>query len=314
MRNALWSLVLLLLVSACGRAASDGVPLSERRVRVVATTSIVADLVRNVGGERVEVEALMGPGVDPHLFKASAGDVAVMAAADAIVYNGLHLEGKMGDLFEQMDSRGRTTIPLAELAVPDTLLRESALFQGNYDPHIWFDVQLWIRAARTLAGELAGLDSTHADSYQLRAQAYVEELLDAEAYVYAHISRIAPSARVLVTSHDAFGYFGRAFGFEVYGLQGLSTAVEAGTADVQALAELVASRRIPAMFVESSISPRGIEAVREAVRARGFDVRIGGTLFGDALGGPESPASTYTGMVRHNADVLVNALADGVRS
>ena len=256
----------------------------------------------------------MGPGVDPHLFKASAGDVALMAAADAIVYNGLHLEGKMGDLFGQMDSRGRKTIPVADLAVPDTLLRESALFQGNYDPHIWFDVRLWIRAAHTLADELARLDSTHAQSYQLRTQAYVEELRDVEAYVRLQASRIPPSARVLVTSHDAFGYFGRAYGFEVHGLQGLSTAIEAGTADVQALAALVASRRIPAMFVESSISPRGIEAVREAVRARGFEVGIGGTLYGDALGAPESPAATYTGMVRHNVDVLVNALTDGVRS
>ena len=314
MRNAVWGLTGLLLLCACGRAESEELPLSERSIRVVATTSIVADLVRNIGGDRVDVDALMGPGVDPHLFKASAGDVVVMADADVVVYNGLHLEGKMGDLFEQMHLRGQPAIPLAELAVPDSLLQDSELYQGNYDPHIWLDVQLWMRVAHTLATELARLDTMHADSYFHRAVIYADELRDVENYMIASVSQIPEAARVLVTSHDAFGYFGRAYGFEVHGLQGLSTAVEAGTADVQTLAKLVAERRIPAMFVESSISPRGIEAVREAVRARGFEVGIGGTLYGDALGAPDSPASTYIGMVRHNVDVIVDALTNGVRS
>ena len=314
MRITVWGLILLMFSGACGQAASDERPLSERPVRVVATTSIVADLVLNVGGPRVEVDALMGPGVDPHLFNASAGDVTVMAAADVVVYNGLHLEGKMGDLFEQMNERGKLTIPLAELAVPDSLLLPSELFQSNYDPHIWFDVGLWRLAAQTLANELARLDTVHAETYQSRAIDYSMQLQEAEDYVHSRISEIPASARVLVTSHDAFGYFGTAFGFEVHGLQGLTTAVEAGTADVQALAELVAERRIPSMFIESSVSPRGIEAVREAVRARGFEIGLGGPLHGDALGAPGSPASTYVGMVRHNIEVLVEGLTDGARS
>lgn len=311
MRSAILGLVLL---SACGQAASDLTPLSERTVRVVTTTSIVADLVQNVGGDRVAVTSLMGPGVDPHLFKASAGDVTIMAAADVFVYNGLNLEGKFGDLFEQMHARGKTTIAIAEVAVPDSLLRVSEQFEGNYDPHIWLDAQLWMRAALALADELARLDTAYASAYQARADAYVEELREADEYVKGAIARIPPLARVLVTSHDAFGYFGRAYGLEVHGLQGLSSAVEAGTADVQALAELVATRRIPAMFIESSISPRGIEAVREAVRARGFEIGIGGPLHGDALGTPDSPASTYIGMIRHNVDVIVNGLTHGERS
>ena len=296
MRSAILGLVLL---SACGQAASDLTPLSERTVRVVTTTSIVADLVQNVGGDRVAVTSLMGPGVDPHLFKASAGDVTIMAAADVFVYNGLNLEGKFGDLFEQMHARGKTTIAIAEVAVPDSLLRVSEQFEGNYDPHIWLDAQLWMRAALALADELARLDTAYASAYQARADAYVEELREADEYVKGAIARIPPLARVLVTSHDAFGYFGRAYGLGSSRASGFVVGpVEAGTADVQALAELVATRRIPAMFIESSISPRGIEAVREAVRARGFEIGIGGPLHGDALGTPDSPASTYIGMIR----------------
>ena len=281
---------------------------SGRTIRIVATTSMIADLVRTIGGERVAVDGLMGPGVDPHLYKASEGDVSRMAGADVIFYNGLHLEGKMTEVFEQMAGRAIPTIAIAEGAVPDSLLRESSLFTGNFDPHIWFDVQLWRRAAQYVADELGRLDPAHAATYAANAAAYRQELDALDAYVRAEAARVPEAQRVIVTSHDAFGYFGRAYGFEVAGLQGISTAVEAGTADVQELAEMVASRQIPAMFVESSVSPRGIEAVREAVRARGFEVAIGGTLYGDALGAAGTPAGTYPGMVRHNIDTIVAAL------
>jgi len=308
----LWSslLVLGIFLTGCASSPDSGgaQDFSNRTINVVATTSMIADLVDIVGGDRVDVQGLMGPGVDPHLYKASEGDVARMAGADVIFYNGLHLEGKMTEVFEQMAGRNIPTIAVAEGGVPDSLQRESALFTGNFDPHVWFDVTLWSSVAQYVADELARMDSTHATTYEANVQAYLQELEALNAYVRRRAKEVPVEQRVLVTSHDAFGYFGRAYNFEVRGLQGISTATEAGTADVQELAEEVARRHIPAMFVESSVSPRGIEAVREAVRARGFEVAIGGTLYGDALGPADTPEGAYLGMVRHNIDTIVDAL------
>lgn len=281
--------------------------LADREVNVVATTSMIADLVREIGGERVDVTGLMGPGIDPHLYKASAGDVTRMGEADVIFYSGLHLEGKMTDLFEQIAGRGIRTVAVAE-HIEKAKLIESTGFGGNYDPHVWFDVSLWMVAARSVEAVLSDMDSAHASIYQTNLDRYLGELQELDAYVKQRAAEVPGEQRVLVTSHDAFGYFGRAYGFDVRGLQGISTAAEAGTADVQALAAFVAERKLPALFVESSVSPRGIEAVIEAVRARGHEVRIGGNLYSDALGDPGTPEGTYTGMVRHNVDAIVNAL------
>lgn len=304
-----WAGLIACLVVGC-RPVGDAsqAALGERTVRIVTTTSIIADLMREVGGERVEVQGLMGPGVDPHLYTASEGDVTRMANADLIVYNGLDLEGKMTDVLAEIAERGRPTVALAEESVPDSLLLESPDYAGNYDPHIWLDVQLWKRAARHAAATLAAMDTAHAAVYEANAAAYADSLDRLDAYVRAQAERIPARQRALITSHDAFRYFGRAYGFEVRGLQGISTATEAGTADVQRLAAFVAERRIPAMFVETSVPRRGIEAVQAAVRARGFDVKIGGTLYGDALGGPSTPAATYLGMVRTNIDTIVSGL------
>lgn len=299
--------------SGCAPAGTGGMDLSGRQIRVVATTSMIAELVQEVGGDRVVVSGLMGPGVDPHLYKASEGDVLLMSSADVIFYNGLHLEGKMGEIFEQMSSLRIPAFAVAD-AVPETSLLESAYFTGNYDPHIWFDAGLWRLAALKAAEDLASIDSTSADLYRENARTYAEEIAAADEYVRQRLTELAPELRVLVTSHDAFGYFGRAYGFEVNGLQGLSTAAEAGTADVAGLADFVASRRVPALFMESSVSPRGIEAVRAAVRSRGFDVQIGGTLFGDALGAPGTAAGSYAGMVRSNIDTIVAGLSKTVGS
>lgn len=306
----------LLMVVGCGPSSgkTGTQDLSERMIEVTATTSMVADLVRVVGGDRVQVSGLMGPGVDPHLFKASEGDVAKMAGADVIFYNGLHLEGKMTEVFEQMSSRSIPTIAVAEGGIEEEDLLDSEAFTGNYDPHVWFDVALWQKAARYVADELAAIDPTHADTYAQNADAYVAELEELKAYIEEQVRRVPEAQRVLVTSHDAFGYFGAAYGFEVLGLQGISTATEAGTADVQQLAETVAERRIPALFIESSVSPRGIQAVREAVRARGYEVQIGGTLYGDALGNPGTPEESYIGTVRHNVDTIVGALMPATNS
>ncbi len=309
-RALLFSLVVVLAMGGCRQTEETGTPedFSERTIDVVATTSMIADLVRVVGGERVNVTGMMGPGVDPHLFKASAGDVQRMAEADVIFYNGIHLEGKMTDIFEQMRKHGIPTFAVAEDGINEAEFIESPNFQGNFDPHVWFDASLWLQVTRYVQNTLTELDPTHGHVYLRNASHYIDQMEELDIYIRQRADEVPQEKRVLVTAHDAFSYFGRAYGFEVYGLQGISTATEAGTADVQALADFIAERKIPAMFVESSVSPRSIEAVKEAVRARGFDVEIGGYLFSDALGNPGTPEGTYLGTVRHNIDTIVDAL------
>jgi manganese/zinc/iron transport system substrate-binding protein len=268
---------------------------------------MISDVVARVGGERVAVRGLMGPGVDPHLFKASAGDVRRLAGAQVVFFNGLHLEAAMGEVLEELDHWKPT------YAVTDSIdrgqLRAPAAFRGNYDPHVWFDVGLWERTVPVIVAALSRLDPAHAAEYAARGASYGAELRALDAWVRRRAAEVPPGLRVLVTAHDAFNYFGRAYGFEVMGLQGISTAAEAGTADVQRLADVIARRRIPAIFVESSIPRRTVEALQAAVRSRGFRVRIGGSLFSDALGDAGTPEGTYVGMVRHNVNTIVGALA-----
>lgn len=282
-------------------------PRTEGRLRIVATTSIVADLARQLGGDAVAVAALMGPGIDPHLYRASEGDVARMQQADLVLYNGLHLEGKMTEVFARMRELGRPTLAVAE-CVPDSLLLRASGYGGVYDPHVWMDVRRWRHAAICVAQMLARLDTARASFYQRRLALYLEELEATDAYVRQQSAILPPEQRVLVTSHDAFRYFGEAYGWEVHGLLGVSTAAEAGTADVQQLADFVATRRIPAIFVESSVPERYLRALQEAVRARGFSVRLAGPLYSDALGDPGTSAATYVGMIRTNIDTIVQAL------
>lgn len=282
--------------------------LSKRTIRIVATTGMVADAVSHVGGERVDVTALMGPGVDPHLYKASEGDVTRMAEADTIFYNGLHLEGKLTEVFEQMERRDISTVAVAGSVDPAFLLSPRE-FEGAKDPHIWFDVTLWTKAIEAVRDSLNELDPDHKETYEANTSAYLEELAALHKYVLDQVDAIPEAQRVIITAHDAFNYFGRAYGFEVRGLQGISTAAEAGTGDVQDLVAFITERKIPAMFVESSVPKRSIEAVQAAVRARGFEVNIGGELFSDAMGASGTPEGTYTGMVRHNIDTIRTALA-----
>jgi manganese/zinc/iron transport system substrate-binding protein len=297
-----------LLAAGCGRIDDETTraDLSSRPIKIVTTTSMVTDLVERVGGSRVEVEGLMGAGVDPHLYKASEGDVIALAGADAVFYNGLHLEAKLAEVFERMGGRVHT------YAVTDSIPRERLqappAFAGAYDPHVWFDVSLWRMALAQVRDDLIELDPAHERLYRQNEAAYDRELAALDRWVRDQTERVPPSRRVLVTAHDAFNYFGRAYGFDVRGLQGISTASEAGTADVRELADFIADRRIPAIFVESSVSPRAIDAVREAARARGFDVGIGGSLFSDAMGDPGTAEGTYPGMVRHNVEAIVSGL------
>ena len=304
------ALLLLSAALACAGPSGAGGDVAERTIRAVATTSIVADAVREVGGDRVEVTGLMGPGVDPHLYRASEGDVRRMSGADIVFYNGLHLEGRMSELFAEMGARGVRTVAVAEVVDTAQLLRPPE-FEGAYDPHVWMDVALWSETVDRIAAALIELDPTHAETYRSRAAAYSNRLDSLDAFVRNRVADVPENIRVLVTAHDAFNYFGRAYGFEVRGLQGISTVAEAGTADVQELARYVAEARIPALFVETSVSPRSIEAVQAAVRARGFEVRVGGNLYSDALGGVGSGAETYEGMIRHNVETIVGALTGG---
>jgi manganese/zinc/iron transport system substrate-binding protein len=309
MRRALLllSLTLIPLLTACGQAAGQAdADLSQRQIRAVTTIGMITDIVQVVGGERVQVTGLMGPGVDPHLYKASEGDVIRMAGADVVFYNGLHLEAKTGEVFEKM--RGRVKAVAVTEGIDHTLLLTPPEFEGAYDPHVWFDVRLWMKAVERVRDALIEMDPDHADLYRANARSYLAELAQLDAYVKAQAEKVPDGQRVLITAHDAFNYFGRAYGFEVRGLQGISTAAEAGTADVQALAEFIAERKIPAVFVESSVPTRTIEAVQAAVRARGFDVQIGGELFSDAMGNPGTVEGTYIGMVRHNIDTIVSSL------
>ena len=299
--------VMLVLSPACGGPSQDTED-SAGPLRVVATTSIVGDLVTSIAGSAVQLETLMGAGVDPHLYKPSAGDVRKMAAAQLIVYNGLHLEGKMTDVLAEIGTRGVETLAVAECISGDRLLPVEG-FETMHDPHVWFDVELWAEAAACLRDTLMRIDPENANGYQERGDALITQFAALHGWVGEQIATLPEDRRVLVTAHDAFSYFGRAYGVEVRGLLGVSTAAEAGTADVQKLAAFIADRKLPAVFVESSVPPRFIEALTEAVAARGGEVTIGGSLYSDALGNPESPAGTYFGTVEANVETIVGALS-----
>lgn len=300
-------LLLSMLLAACGSSVGQpGGDLSERQVRVVTTIGMITDVAQEVGGERVSVTGLMGPGVDPHLYKASEGDVGRLFEADVIFYSGLHLEAKMGEVLEKMGGWTRTVAVTS--GIDEALLLSPPEFEGAHDPHVWFDVTLWMQAVETIRDTFVEVDPGSADLYRTNAQRYLAQLEELQRYVQEQTARVPRAQRVLITAHDAFNYFGRAYGFEVRGLQGISTATEAGTGDVQSLADFIAENRIPAIFVESSVPVRNIEAVQAAVQARGFQVGIGGELFSDAMGDWGTEEGTYIGMVRHNVDTIVGAL------
>jgi manganese/zinc/iron transport system substrate-binding protein len=304
-RLAVTGLATALLLGACDPWAAE-TSAAEGRLRVVATIGMISDVAQQIGGDRVFVQGLMGPGVDPHLYKARAGDVRRLARADLILFNGLHLEAAMGEVLEELGRR-RHTVAVAA-SIPEAELLSLEDYPGNHDPHIWFDVTLWAHAARNIGRALADADPAHAGEYSARTAAYVARLEELHAWVHERVAELPPERRVLITAHDAFGYFGRAYGFEVMALQGISTTSEAGTGDVRRLAGEIERRRIPAIFLETSIPPRTVSAVIAAVGARGFRVEPGGELYSDAMGDAGTPEGTYIGMVRHNVDTIVGAL------
>lgn len=295
---------IMTLLLGCTATSDTAIP-ENGPIQVTTTTGMVADIVKNVGGDRVEVTPLMGPGVDPHLYKASQGDIGKLAKAHMIFYNGLHLEGNMEDILEKL-SHEKTVVPVAE-AIPPENQREME-DETKTDPHIWFDVQLWIEAVKVVETELVKADPDHRNDYHQRSQAYIAELEELDEYAREKIQSIPAKQRVLVTAHDAFGYFGEAYDIEVVGLQGINTASEYGLRDVQRIVNLISERRIKAVFVETSVSDKSIEAVVKGAQRRGHTVEIGGELFSDAMGADGTEEGTYIGMVRHNVDTIVSAL------
>ncbi|MBN1874311.1 MAG: zinc ABC transporter substrate-binding protein [Anaerolineae bacterium] len=294
-----------LLISGCASSSEKG-DITSRKINVVTTIGMITDIVENVGGERIEVIGLMGAGIDPHLYKASEGDVSKMSNADIIFYNGLHLEAQMGEVFEQM-GRQIKTVPVSE-NIDQSLLLASEDYEDAPDPHIWFNVEFWMQAVEVVRDTLSEMDPDSKKLYETNANAYLKQLEELHDYVQAQVQRVPKEQRVLITAHDAFRYFGVAYGFEVRGLQGISTESEAGTGDVQTLVGFIVERKINAIFVESSVPQRNIEAVQAAAEDKGQTVNIGGELFSDAMGDPGTEEGTYIGMVRHNIDTIVSAL------
>ncbi len=299
-------LICVAVLAACG-TTTQSTDLSTRKINVTTTVGMINDIVKNVGGDRVQATGLMGPGVDPHLYKPTASDLQKLEDADVIFYGGLELEGRMTDVFVKLARVGKPTYAVSE-DISTELLRQPAEFEGKYDPHIWFDVTLWEQATQKVNQVLGTLDPGSKDYYQKNTDAYLAQLDELNDYVKTQIATIPEQSRVLITAHDAFGYFGDQYGMEVRGLQGTSTATEAGAADVQSLARLLCERGIKAIFVESSIPRATIEAVQKAAQAQGCEVNIGGSLFSDAMGTEGTPEGTYIGMVRHNVDTITAAL------
>ncbi len=302
--------VLLLLVFTFSCHDQGNPEPGDAKIKVVSTTGMINDIVKNLAGDLVESEALMGPGVDPHLYKATARDVRTLSDADIIFYNGLLLEGKMSDIFETMERRGITTVAVAE-SIPESELMDSKDYPGNFDPHVWFDVNLWKIAAERVRETLIKYDKKNTEIYSKNADNYFNLLDKLHSYVSEKTKSVPTQKRVMITAHDAFNYFGKGYGFEVIGIQGISTDTEASTSDIRKLADLIVERKIPAIFIESSVSPKSIQALKAAVSSKGHEVKIGGSLYSDAMGDPGTAEGTYVGMFRHNVDTIISALSGG---
>jgi manganese/zinc/iron transport system substrate-binding protein len=304
MKNYIIIITVLLLCSCKKETQKDQ---ANRKLNIVATTSQVTNLIHEIAGDAIVLEGLMGAGVDPHLYKASEGDVTKFFNADAIFYSGLHLEGKLEDVFEKMRHQGKTTIAVSD-AISKSDLISSADFASSYDPHFWFSIDKWKKVAEYVASELSKLDAKNAEIYRENVQLYIEKLTQLEVKNTVQLEELPIEKRILVTAHDAFAYFGKEYNFQVVSLQGLSTATEAGVQDVQRLSDFIIKHNIKAIFIESSVPVRTVEALQAAVNSKNHEVVIGGTLFSDALGNSNTKEGTYIGMYEYNMKTIINAL------
>ncbi len=309
-RYRCWSAVavatLAALVTACDRQETAGPP-RKQTATIVTTVGMVTDIVRTVAGERAEVAGLIGSGVDPHLYNPTRNDVIRLMEADIVFYCGLMLEGKMASTLAQLAKSGKPIHAVTEEIDPRYLLAPEG-GKGHHDPHVWMDVSAWSKCVDAVADALAKHDLPHADEYRSRAAAYRERLTELDAYVRRVIQSIPEEQRVLVTAHDAFNYFGRAYGLEVLGIQGISTESEAGLDDINRLVDTIVARNVPAVFVETSVADKNVRALLEGAASRGHEIRIGGTLFSDAMGPADTYEGTYIGMLDHNATTIARAL------
>ncbi|MDO6595981.1 zinc ABC transporter substrate-binding protein [Oceanihabitans sp. 2_MG-2023] len=302
MKKIMFFLAITFSLTACKKETKEN-----GKLNIVTTTTMITDLVKNVGGEYVNTQGLMGSGVDPHLYKASEGDVTKLVNADIIFYNGLHLEGKLVEVFEKMGSKTKTPIALAEVIDKSTLIG-SDYFASNYDPHVWFNIEYFKQFTKKVTQVLSEKDPANSLNYKENEKQYLAKLETLETKIKATIKTLPKEKRILVTAHDAFNYFGKNYDFEVVGLQGLSTATEAGVQDVQKLATFIINKKVKAVFVESSVPKRTIEALQAAVNSKNHEVVIGGTLYSDALGNDGTAEGTYIGMFEYNVNTIVNAL------
>ena len=300
MKNFIALLTAVLVLGCANNKKDNG------KLNVVVTTTILTDLVQNIGGDLINLQGLMGAGVDPHLYKASEGDVSKLFNADVIFYNGLHLEGKLVAIFEKMEAK-KTTVALGDF-LPKEGLISSDYFASNYDPHVWFNIQYFKEFSNQVTTVLSTKDPKNKERYQANNISFQQELDVLQTTVKNKIASLTPQKRILITAHDAFNYFGKNYGFKVVGLQGLSTATEAGVQDVQQLSEYIIEHKVKAIFVESSVPRRTIEALEAAVLSKGHQVSIGGSLYSDALGDVGSVEGTYIGMFLYNVKTIVNAL------
>lgn len=296
--------VFVISITAC---KSDVKKDANGKLNVVTTTTMITDLLQNIGGDAINVVGLMGSGVDPHLYKASEGDVAKLVNADIVFYGGLHLEGKLVSVFEKMEKTNKRTVAVSD-ALDEKELIGSEYFASNYDPHIWFNVAFWKQITTYVAEELKKADAKNAAIYEKNSNIYIEKLNTLDETIKATINQLPEEKRILVTAHDAFNYFGKSYGFQVVGLQGLSTATEAGVQDVQELSKFIIEKQVKSIFVESSVPKRTIEALQASVQSTGYNVTIGGTLFSDALGDKGTAEGTYIGMFTYNVTTIVTAL------
>lgn len=275
-------------------------------LQVVASTAMLAEAVQQVGGSRVAATALMGTGVDPHIYRQTHRDIARLSRADLIIYHGLHLEAQLLPLFQDM-ARHKPVVALAE-AVPAKLLLADDEHPDLHDPHIWMDPSLWQQVVQAARDTLTRLDPSGARAYAENAERYNQSIAAAADQTTAWLHAVPAERRVLVTAHDAFRYFGRAYGYEVLAIQGISTESEASLHQIEQLVDTLVRRRIGAVFIESSVPVQHVRALTEGAAARGHRVVIGGELYSDAMGEPGTPEGTYTGMIQHNARVIADAL------
>lgn len=308
--NTFYKIVLglsLLLATGCKQATGNKLYLGNRQIKVVATTTMIADLLTNAGKGRVLVESLMGPGIDPHSYEPRESDVSRLMEADVVFYNGIHLEGKMADLFEE-SAKKKHVFAIADGLFPEDIRKE--IQTNTPDPHIWFDVQLWIKCLDFVNAKLVEIDPDNSSIYETNKKNYSATLNELHQYVKQQADKIPKEQRVLITAHDAFGYFGNAYGFQVRGVQGINTVAEANSGEIGALATFMVKNKVKAFFVESSVPRKNLEKLKEVAASLdpNFMLSSGGELYSDALGSKNSAAGTYEGMVKHNIETIVKAL------